>query len=543
MKKNILNIAIILLALIYSDLSAQKYFVSFTDKSNNSYSIYTPLEFLSQRAINRRTNQDIEITQEDLPATQAYLDSLANMGVNILWPSKWLNGAIIQSNNLSLIDTITRVSFISESKLIWKSSSTTSVSKLISKENPISTKSDVLSNYGQSYNQTTTVNGHFLHQNGYTGEGMFIAVIDNGFGRADYLPAFTHLWNNNQIVDAIDIINPGNDVFNSESYHGMYVLSTIGGFIDGDYIGSAPDANFILFRTEDNSSEYPIEEYNWIVAAEKADSAGVDVINSSLGYYEFDDPSLNYSYSDMNGKTTVSVKGAEIAFSKGILVVNSAGNEALNSWKYIITPSDGENILSVAAMSVDSTIASFSSYGPSYDLRVKPDITALGVNAVVQGVNGSLVKLNGTSFSAPVISGFATCLWQAKPELSNRELLQIIRKSGNQYYNPDDSFGYGIPNFLLALDINSSVNELQSKSDFLVTPNPFSDKIEITSTLNPFVNAKVLIYDILGNLVYHENIVYSSKIVIDDLEKLSSGLFVLQLVISNQKYNFKIIKK
>ena len=524
-------------------MSAQKYFVSFTDKSNNSYSIYTPLEFLSQRAINRRTNQDIEITQEDLPVTQAYLDSLANMGVNILWPSKWLNGAIIQSDNSSLIDTITRVSFISESKLIWKSSSTTSVSKLISKENPISTKSDVLSNYGQSYNQTTTVNGHFLHQNGYTGEGMFIAVIDNGFGRADYLPAFTHLWNNNQIVDAIDIINPGNDVFNLDSFHGMYVLSTMGGFIDGDYIGSAPDANFILFRTEDNSSEYPIEEYNWIVAAEKADSAGVDVINSSLGYYEFDDLSLNYSYSDMNGKTTVSVKGAEIAFSKGILVVNSAGNEALNSWKYIITPSDGENILSVAAMSVDSTIASFSSYGPSYDLRVKPDITALGVNAVVQGVNGSLVKLNGTSFSAPVISGFATCLWQAKPELSNRELLQILRKSGNQYYNPDDSFGYGIPDFLLALDINSSVNELQSKSDFLVTPNPFSDKIEITSTLNPFVNAKVLIYDILGNLIYHENIVYSPKIVIDDLEKLSSGLFVLQLVISNQKYNFKIIKK
>ncbi len=543
MKKNILNITFILLALIYSDLSAQKYFVSFTDKSNNSYSIYTPLEFLSQRAINRRTNQDIEITQEDLPVTQAYLDSLTNMGVNVLWPSKWLNGAIIQSNNSSLVDTITRVSFISESKLIWKSSSTASVSKLISKENPISTKADVLSNYGQSHNQTTTVNGHFLHQNGYTGEGMFIAVIDNGFGRTDYLPAFTHLWNNNQIVDAIDIINPGNDVFNSESYHGMYVLSTMGGYIDGDFIGSAPDANYILFRTEDDQSEYPIEEYNWVIAAEKADSAGVDVINSSLGYYEFNDPSMNYSYSDMDGESTISVKGAEIAFSKGILVINSAGNEGANSWNYIITPSDGKNILSIAAMSVDSTRASFSSYGPSYDLRVKPDIAAMGVNNIVQGINGSLVKLNGTSFSAPVISGFATCLWQAKPELSNRELLQIIRKSGNQYYNPDDSFGYGIPDFFLALDINSGIEDLTSKIDFQVSPNPFSDKIEITSTLNPFVNTKILIYDILGNLVYHENVVYSPKIVIDDLEKLSSGLFVLQLVISNQKYNFKIIKK
>ncbi len=530
------------MALIYSNLSAQKYFVAFTDKSNNKYSINTPQEFLSQRAINRRANQNIKITQEDLPVAQFYLDSLTKMGVKVLWPSKWLNGAIIQSGNTALIDTITRVSFISDSKLIWKSSSTIHSEKFINKEITLPTKAGLLSDYAQSFTQTT-VNGHFLHQNGYTGKGMFIAVFDNGFGRADYLPAFDHLWNNNQINDAIDIVNPGNDIFNSDYFHGMYVLSTLGGYIEGEFKGSAPDANFLLFRTEDDASEYPIEEYNWIIAAEYADSAGVDVINSSLGYYEFNDPSMNYSYTDLDGKTSVCVKGAETAFSKGILIVNSAGNEGESSWKYIITPSDGENVLSVAAMTADSTKASFSSYGPTYDLRVKPDLTALGVNTTVQGINGSLVKLNGTSFSTPVISGFATCLWQAKPELSNKELLQILRKSGNQYDNPDDSFGYGIPNFLYALNVNSSIDEFTSENHFRITPNPFSNKIIINSNLNLWVKTNITIYDILGNMVYNKHLNYSHDILIENLEKLSPGLYVLQLELSNQKYNFKIIKK
>ncbi len=542
MKKNYLHILIVLLALFHNDLSAQKYFVSFTDKSNNGFSINSPEEFLSQRAIERRIKQDIEITQEDLPVTKAYLDSLTKMGVKVLWPSKWLNGAIIESDNSNLTDTISRVSFISDSKLIWKSTNNTNISKFISEEDPSSIKTELLSDYGQTYNQTITVNGNLLHQNGYTGNGMLIAVIDNGFGGADYLPAFNHLWNNNQIVDAIDIVNPGNDVYNTDFFHGMYVLSVLAGYIEDEFIGAAPDANYILLRTEDSSSEYPIEEYNWVIAAEYADSAGVDIINSSLGYYEFNDTSFNYSYSDMDGKTTVCVKGAETAFSKGILVVNSAGNEGQSSWKYIISPSDGENILSVAAMSADSTRASFSSYGPSSDRRVKPDLTGLGVQTAGQGTNGNIVKLYGTSFSAPIISGFASCLWEAKPELSNRQLLQILRKSGHQYYTPDDSFGYGIPNFYSALDINSSVNDIYSNFNFKVGPNPFHNKIEITNKGYKFNNTKVFIYDLLGNTVYNNRIISSEKILINDLEKLSTGIYVLQLVISNQKYNFKIIK-
>ncbi len=523
-------------------MNAQKYFIAFTDKANNTFSINTPEAFLSERAIQRRAKQNIAITEEDLPVTQFYLDSLQKMNVNVLWPSKWLNGAIIETDNLTLIDTITRVSFISEARLIWKSSLKNSISKFPSQKTTAPLKADVTNLYGEAYNQTVTINGHLLHQQGYTGEGMLVAIIDNGFGHADELPAFNDLWNNNQIKASVDIVSPGSDVFNSDYTHGMYVLSVMGGYIEGEYQGAVTGADYILLRTEDDNSEYPIEEYNWVIAAEYADSAGVDVINSSLGYYEFNDASFNYTYKDMDGQTTICVSGAEKAFSKGMLVVNSAGNEGSKSWKYIITPADGKNVLSVAAMAVDSTRTSFSSYGPSYDGRVKPDITALGLQAAVQGTSGAIIHLNGTSFSAPVIAGFATCLWQAKPNISNKELLQIIKRSSHQYYHPDDSFGYGIPNFYSALDLSSSTNDFQTKNMFRISPNPFSDKIEISHRTKNLLNLKISIYDITGKMVMEENITSNNKHTINNLEKLSKGMYVLQLKDANQKYSFKIIK-
>ncbi len=523
-------------------MNAQKYFIAFTDKANNTFSINTPEAFLSERAIQRRAKQNIDITEEDLPVTQSYLDSLKKMNVNVLWPSKWLNGAIIETNNITLIDTISRVSFISEARLIWKSSLRSSISKFPSQISTVPLKADVTNIYGEAYNQTVTINGHLIHQEGYTGDGMLVAIIDNGFGHADELPAFNHLWSNNQIKASVDIVSPGNDVFNSEYTHGMYVLSVTGGYIEGEYKGAATGADYILLRTEDDNSEYPIEEYNWVIAAEYADSAGVDVINSSLGYYEFNDASFNYTYEDMDGQTTICVSGAEKAFSKGMLVVNSAGNEGANTWKYIITPADGKNVLSIGAMAIDSTRTSFSSYGPSYDGRVKPDITALGLQAAVQGTNGSIIHLNGTSFSAPIIAGFAACLWQAKPNISNKELLQIIKLSGHQYYTPDDSFGYGIPNFYRALDLSSSTNTFHSKSQFVITPNPFSNKIEISHRTKNILNLQVSIYNITGNIVYQEYISSTSKHTIYNLEKLSKGMYVLQLNDANHKYSFKIIK-
>ncbi len=529
--------------MIISDLNAQKYFVGFTDKADNDFSIIAPEEYLSQRAIGRRARQNIEITEEDLPVNQSYLDSLSKMDLKILWPSKWLNGAIIESDNSVLMDTITRVSFISSSRLIWKSTTNTTIQKFPSQNTDESLKADILSIYGESYNQTVTINGHLLHQEGYAGDGMLIAVIDNGFGHVDELPMFNHLWSNNKIKASVDFVNQGNNVFDSEYYHGMYVLSVLSGFIESEYKGSAPDANYILLRTEDDNSEYPIEEYNWVIAAEYADSAGVDVINSSLGYSQFDDTSFNYSYSDMDGKTTICVLGAEKAFSKGILVVNSAGNEGNSSWKYIISPADGENVLAVAAMNTDSTRASFSSYGPSFDDRIKPDIAALGVQNSVQDITGYVTHKNGTSFSAPVISGFASCLWQAKPTISNNELLQIIKLSSHHYYNPDDSFGYGIPNFYTALDIDSSTNETKLGNTYIISPNPFSDKIEIINGLKNIIKTQIKIFDLTGKQIVNKLVTSTNTYTINNLENLPSGLYILQLIESSQKYSFKILKK
>ncbi len=536
------HIVIILLLCINVGVNAQKYFIYFSDKDNNSYSLSQPQDFLSQRSLERRARQNIQINEQDLPVSQMYIDSLKNMNLKIYWPSKWLNGVIIESSDKLLMDTITKISFVDDTKLIWETNSNRT-SKIIKQKDGIPVlKNDLISTYGMAYNQAQTVNGHLLHENGYEGEGILIAVIDNGFRNVNNLSSFTHLWENTQILNEIDIVDPGGDVYATSSNHGTYVLSIMGGYIEGEFKGSAPNASYILLRTEDDNSEYPIEEYNWVIAAEIADSSGADVINSSVGYFTFDNPTMNYSYEDMDGKSTVCVQGAEAAFSKGMLVVCSAGNEALAPWHYIITPSDGENILSVAAMSADSTRASFSSYGPSSDFRVKPDIAAQGVQTALQNEFGTVIKGNGTSFSAPVITGFSACLWQARPELNSKELLILIRFSSHQYNNPDNSFGYGIPDFEKARNNNPNIIGNEPFSVFTIYPNPFYDDLTIQSKSNNILIEQIDIFNMSGNLVFSLNVERKSEVRIDGLPQLPSSIYLLRLKTKNRFYTIKINK-
>ncbi len=533
---------IILIA--FSTLSdAQKYFVTFTDKANNEYSISHPEEFLSQRAIERRLKQSIEIIEQDLPVSASYLDSLKKMDLTIYWASKWLNGCIVECANSSLIDTISRVSFISDAVIIWESSSTASTIKKYIEPGAIPKfTSETYDSYGASYTQTQTVNGQYLHQAGYEGHGMLIAVLDNGFGSVDEWSSFDHLWQNNQILGAVNFVSPNESVYKVEATHGSNVLSIMGGFIDGEFKGSAPQATYLLLRTEDPNSEYPIEEYNWVVAAEYADSIGVDVINSSLGYYLFDDPSMDYSYEDMDGETTICVQGAQIAFSKGMLIVNSAGNEGYSDWKYIISPADGENILGVAAMQSDSTRAGFSSYGPSYDGRIKPDIAALGDDTALQSSTG-ITTGDGTSFSAPVITGFISCLWQAAPNLTNVEILELVKSQSNQYDKPDDSFGYGIPDFSKALSNSGIAYDMEIETQYQLSPNPFSDYITITNDTNSITTCTISIFDITGNIVYMHNFPTQNYIRINNLNYLSAGIYIFQLKQKQYTQTFKILKQ
>ncbi|SMO69485.1 Por secretion system C-terminal sorting domain-containing protein [Saccharicrinis carchari] len=518
-------------------LKGQKYFVSFADKNNNTYSLESPSEFLSQRAIARRVKQDIAFIPQDLPVSQAYADSVKRMGIAVLWASKWLNGVIVESSKHTLMDTLVKVSFVKDVQLIWKETARKAVAKFNKVEEGIGNlKSSA--EYGVAWMQSKTVNGHYLHQNNYEGQNKVIAVLDNGFNSANTLSSFAHLWQDERILSVRDVVNPGADVFASGE-HGTQVFSIMGGLLDSQLKGSAPKAAYHLIRTEDNGSECPIEEYNWVVGAEYADSIGADIINSSLGYNYFDGDFLSYSNAAMDGKTTVVTRGAQIAFSKGMFVVCSAGNEGAKSWEKITAPADANNVLAVAAMDADSIRAPFSSYGPSADYRVKPDIAAMGKGTALQNTSGNLALGDGTSFSAPVISGFVACLWQAFPQLKNTELLHVMRQCAHNYSNPDYAFGYGIPDFKKALDVSNSIERYQN-SNFITYPNPFGASFTISSSADRRVN-KISMYDMAGHIVYQQKI-SDLPVQVKGLHDLPKGLYLLKIELQKSTRTFKIVK-
>jgi serine protease AprX len=323
--------------------------------------------------------------------------------------------------------------------------------------------------------QLQTVNGIALHQQGYLGDGMHIAVIDAGFYRYPTLPLTSHLDGKGQIAGYYDFVDPGSNVSDDDS-HGMHVLSILAGASTGQYVGSAPNATYWLFRTEDIASEYPIEADYWMCAAEKADSAGVDVVNSSLGYGYYDNAAMNLPPSSLDGRSRISL-AANMAVAKGMVVVNSAGNEGNKPWTYQLTPADASNVISVGAVAADSARAAFSSIGPTSDGRIKPDVMAMGVGVAVQWIDGAIVRGNGTSYAAPIVSGLVACLWQKMPSLTSLQLVEFLRKSSHLYATPTNFYGYGIPNF--AVEAPSGVHSHSFGVD--VWPNPFTDQVVLWS--------------------------------------------------------------
>jgi len=515
------------------------YFIQFTDKDHSSYSIDKPEEFLSARSIQRRERQNISITEEDLPVSDFYIDSLKNLKIDVRYTTKWLNGAIVFSADNELMDTLLNVSFVSYVEMTKKGEYPSFIKKF-EEGHPLIKKTTSVE-YGLAWDQIRTINGHLLHEKGFKGEGMQIAVIDAGFNSAESLPSFQHLWNEGRILGTKDFVNPQSNIF-EEHYHGMKVLSIMGGEITGTYRGTAPDASYWLLRTEDAYSETPIEPDYWVCSAEFADSVGVDIINSSLGYYEFDAPFTSYTYENLDGTSRAS-KAAEIAASKGMVVVVSAGNEGNNSWYYIGVPADAKNIISVAAMNADSIRASFSSYGPSYDQRVKPEVAAIGYATAVQSLGGGIELGNGTSYSSPVIAGMVACLWQALPDYKATEIVDLILEHSNQYNAPDDSFGYGIPDFNASVRTDViTINE--DKADWYLSPNPFSDYIILKSNKpsSGIHNINLSIFDMVGNKVFSRSFAPSEIIRINDLSLLPEGLYILRFELGYERNHFKILK-
>ena len=529
-------------------LSAQNqpntYWVKLTDKKGTSFQIDRPEKFLSQRAINRRIKQHIAIDETDLPVSTVYLDSLRKLGLEVVHTSKWLNGATVRTADTVLIRSIATLPFVqmvqlTKPAIVIKSS----VNKFKELESELN--SDVSPfDYGNAYNQLSQLNGQYLHNQGFRGKGIQIAVLDAGFWHVDQIAAFDSLRNGNRILGKRDFVNPKSDFYQQHT-HGMSVLSCMGGNTPGSLIGTSPDASFYLFRSEDVATEYLIEEDNWVAAAELADSLGVDVINSSLGYYDFDDPKMNHPYADLDGKTTRVTQGANMAFQKGILVFSSAGNEGNNSWKRIIAPSDGENVLAIAAVDKNNVRASFSSVGPAFGGAVKPNVAAMGSSTYLVTSDGVLGNLSGTSFSSPVMAGMGACLLQANPWANVKQVKMAIEQSAHQYSNPDSLLGYGIPDFEKAdryLKVNST-NNLKAQKDWMVSPNPFSDYLFIQNVNPVFADdCLISIYNLQGILLWESAFKNTEQILLNNLVNLPDGLLILNIRSDGKDERVKLLK-
>ncbi len=545
----------ILSALIsFGQVAPDKYFISFTDKENSPYSIDRPEEFLSARAIERRTKQEIPINQEDIPVNENYVTLVKNIGVTVLNRSKWLNGITVYCPDPSLIQAIRELPFvkntiksitINNSKPVNKFESEEVLLEVNSVNSPWYTSEAGMGyNYGYSFRQVHQLSGDSMHRMGYRGEGMMIAVLDAGFLHADILPAFDSLWFHNQILGTRDFVNPGNDVF-QENEHGMQVLSIMGGNLPGQLIGTAPKATYWLLRTEEKNAENIIEEYNWVTGAEFADSVGADIINSSLGYTTFDDTTMNHSCADMTGDQTIVTKGANKAASRGMIVVNSAGNSGGTSWTCLSAPADGYYVVAVASVDSNGNRSPFSSLGES-TRRIKPNVAAMGSLTVQSSPSGTIVRRSGTSFSSPLIAGMTACLWQAAPTWSNALIMRAIELSSNQINDPDSLVGYGIPDFPKAL-LRLQVTENNPEKGSTAYPNPFTDQLRVyLPSLEKSGDITLTLFDQLGRIWNQHKVsrqaIGEEALLLNNLGDLPAGSYFLRVTSQSNTQIIRTIK-
>jgi hypothetical protein len=392
------------------------------------------------------------------------------------------------------------------------------------------------------------IGGIELHDQGYMGQGMVIAVLDGGFSSVDQMAAFDSLFMNDRILGVWDFVSRTSNVYQG-SAHGTAVLSTMGGNLPGELVGTAPEAGYYLLRTEDTGSEYLIEEFNWASGAEYADSVGADVINSSLSYKTFDDPDQDHSYDDMDGNTAPCTIAADRAMSRGMIVVNSAGNSGNDPvWPYIGAPADGDSVFTIGAVNPDGEYVSFSSIGPTADGRLKPNFVAQGSQAVVASISGGVTTSSGTSFSSPISAGMTACLLQFNPSMTNMEVLDAIQMSGSQANDPDEYMGYGIPNFGMASLILKGFDTgiISEPNDIDVFPNPFDDELKIAYNSPDTQSVSIQLYDITGKLLYaKDNITRKygfNYFYVGGLQELKYGVYFLKIYSTTEIATRKVLK-
>jgi serine protease AprX len=458
---NLLIVFFLLLSAVESKGQRTKHVIFFTDKNETTFSLSQPSAYLSARAIARRTKYAIAVDSTDLPVAEKYVDSVRLAGsVSILGRLRWMNAVIIQTSDAAALNKIKSFPFVKKTDSIAyrkvnarltsnKSYNITPSASTSQRQQQV--LADSL-NYGNTATQIKIHNGEFLHNIGARGQTMQVAFLDGGYFGYLINPFFDSVRIQNRILATRDFVLNETSV-NEDDAHGMACFSIVAGNIPGTYVGSAPNASFYLLRTEDVGSEQLIEEYNWGSGAEYADSAGVDVISSSVGYSTFDDPAYNHTYADMNGNTTIVSRYADLAAKKGMLVVNSAGNEGNKAWKYIVAPADADSVLSVGAVNSTGIIGAFSSYGPTSDGQIKPDVVSVGQGTFLSTSGGTVGTSSGTSFSGPNMAGLATCLWQLFPEFNSYKIIETLRKSADRFTAPHEQYGYGLPDMKKATGI------------------------------------------------------------------------------------------
>lgn len=513
-----------------AQIATNIYWVKFTDKANSPYSIDNPEEYLSARALERRARLGIEIDEYDIPVNPQYLQAVADCGAQLLNPSKWLNGVSVYTNSQSVVDAINALEFV-ETVRNCPNYPEAQRDKEIWMENEMKTSgSPVMSRgyYGGAEIQVNQLRVNELHDMGFDGTGIHIAVLDGGFISADVHPAFDNMRAEGRLLGIRDFVFGSESVY-SQSTHGTSCLSTMAAYVPNTMVGTAPKASYYLFHTEDGEGENIVEEYNWVSGAELADSLGVDLCTTSLGYIDFDMPQWDHPVSHFDGHTAPMTIGAEIAVSRGMICTNSAGNEG-DGYCTLGIPADAEHIITVGAVDDQGYRADFSSVEPTYDGRIKPDVMAMGEGTYVagnpQGWYGPYYNGNGTSFSNPVLAGAVACLRQARPNASVQEICDAVRMAGNNANNPNSYDGYGIPDFVEALNLMPVKDIAFGENEIInVYPNPSKGKVTV-DIINEIAVYGITVYGITGSVLFNTNNINELEVA---LNNLSSGVYTVKV--------------
>lgn len=508
------------------------YRVYFTDKNTTIYSLDTPVQFLSLRALQRREKYNISVDSSDLPVCQNYIDSILSVTNGTLHSvSKWQNTVVVLLTDSTLIHLTENFSFTKSATLVAVYPN--GLARPDSIPSPAQPTGFDQNYYGAAWKQISLCNGQELHQHGLTGEGMLIAFIDAGFQGVNNIDAFDSIRQNNQIISRWNFVHNTTEEVN-EGTHGTEVLSIVAANLPMTFVGTAPKASVALYTTEDLTSEQPIEQDNWVAAAEKADSLGVDLITTSLGYNTFDPPFPDEVYSDFDGKTTFAAQGANWAASKGILVIASAGNEGVSPWHYLLTPGDADSALTIGAVDDTNSPLANSSYGPNAAGLRKPDVVAMGAGSAAINDQGSINYVSGTSFATPVIAGLAACLLQKDSNTTPFTIKEIVRAAADHFNNPNDHIGYGLPDFGKALDLLTSIKQDKTRtstSTFSLFPNPVQGHNLYINFLQPSQGEfQIIIQTISGIELFEKSYPQLSGTYLKlSLPEMAAGLYFVTL--------------